>query len=123
MTRHRWLMCVFFIVGAASLPAQVNRQPRRPVFRQIAVDQFAHFVVASAQSMRNRTAVLAFARSVCGNQRICFVHFWTSEAKAGRRTPMTDRQANAIVASYNRNLNTGNDAFQCYNFGAKGEHC
>lgn len=111
------------VFTALSLGAQAKSKPVKPAFREIAVDRIQHFVVASTESMRDRAAVLAFAKQLCGSQRICFVHFWKSESKAGRRIPMTDRQADAMVASYNRNLNTGNDAFQCYNFGAKGEHC
>jgi hypothetical protein len=115
-----WTLVTLSVV---SLTTQSKSSVARPEFREIAVDRIQHFVVASEESMRNRAAVLAFAKTVCGTQRICFVHFWTSEAKAGRRIPMTDRQAGTIVASYNRNLNTGNDAFQCYNFGPRGEHC
>src|SRR5947207_15532720 len=113
--------CLGLIGG--KLAAQARTQLAKPAFREITADHVQHFVVASSTAMRDRAAVLGFARTLCGAERICFVHFWTSEAKAGRRIPMTDSQVNAMVASYNRNLNTGNDAFQCYNFGSQGEHC
>ena len=117
------IISIALLLGVTQLEAQTKGQSAKPEFREVAVDRIQHFVVASPATMRKRVAVLAFARQLCGSQRICFVHFWTAASKAGRRIPMSDSQADAMVASYNRNLNTGNDAFQCYNFGSKGEHC
>ena len=123
MLRRFYMASACFCLTAGQLAAQARTESAKPGFREISVDRVQHFVVASSRSMRDRAAVLTFAKTLCGTQRVCFVHFWTSEAQAGRRIPMTDRQVDAMVASYNRNLNTGNDAFQCYNFGSKGEHC
>ena len=84
-----------------------------------------HFVVAPESVMRDRNVVLSYSRRTCADadQHVCFVFFWTDESKAARTFPISDSEADAMVASYNRNRSTGNDGFQCYNFGSPGERC
>ena len=84
----------------------------------------AHFVVAAESVMRERTVVLAYSRRLCaGEEQVCSVLYWTDASRAARGFPVTDREANAIVASYHRNRSTGSDGLQCYNFGSPGERC
>ena len=83
-----------------------------------------HFVLAPESLMVDPNAVLAYSRRTCAdNDEVCFVFFWSDESKAARGFPITDREADAIVASYNRNHSAGNDGFQCYNFGSGAAHC
>ena len=84
-----------------------------------------HFVVAPESVMVDRNVVIAYSRRACGDpdEQVCFVFFWTKESKAARGFPLSDDQADAIVASYNRNRSTGNDGLQCYDFGLPREHC
>jgi hypothetical protein len=84
-----------------------------------------HFVVAPESVMGDRNVVLSYSRRTCANtdQQVCFVLFWTDASKAARGFPITDSEADAIVASYKRNRSTRNDGFQCYNFGSPGQHC
>lgn len=84
----------------------------------------AHFVVAASSVMRERTAVLAYSRRLCpGEEQVCSVLYWTDASRAARGFPVADREAEAIVASYNRNRSTGHDGFQCYDFGSPSERC
>jgi hypothetical protein len=83
-----------------------------------------HFVVAAESLMYQRNAVLAYSRRTCTDEdQICSVLYWTEESKAASGFPITDREVDAIVASYNRNRSTGNDGFQCYSFGSPAERC
>ncbi|MGE4218470.1 MAG: hypothetical protein AB7G39_03390 [Alphaproteobacteria bacterium] len=47
------------------------------------------------------------AERVCGNLRVCMVLIWDDRKSAARQVPMTDKQVNAKVATFNRNRNTG----------------
>jgi hypothetical protein len=82
-----------------------------------------HFVVAPRALMGDRNAVLAYSRRSCLEEQVCFVHFWVDASKAAKRFPISDSEAEAIVASYDRNRSTGHDGFQCYDFGVPGEQC
>lgn len=83
-----------------------------------------HFVVTPESVMAKRTVVLAFSRRLCGDrEQVCFVLFWTEASRAAAGFPLSDREANAMAASYRRNLSTGADGFQCYNFGTLAERC
>ena len=81
-----------------------------------------HFTVAPESVMADRSAVLTYARRTCADDE-CFVLFWTDTSKAASGFPITDREADAMVASYHRNRSGGNDGFQCYNFGLLRERC
>src|SRR5690349_979939 len=81
-------------------------------------------VVATESVMHERDAVQANSRHLCaGEERVWSVLYWTDESRAARGFPVTERQANAIVASYKRNRSTGHDGFQCYDFGSASERC
>ena len=83
-----------------------------------------HFTVAPEPVMTDRSAVLAYSRRTCAeDEQVCFVLFWTDASSAASGFPITDREAEAMVASYYRNRSAGNDGFQCYNFGSPGERC
>ena len=74
--------------------------------------------------MANRSAVLAFCRRVCSDgEQVCFVFFWTDVSKAAHGFPITTRETDAMVASYERNRSSRTDSFQCYNFGSAMERC
>lgn len=74
--------------------------------------------------MRERGVVLAYSRRRCtGEEQVCAVLYWTDQARAAKGLPLADREADAIVASYNRNRSTGSDGFQCYDFGSPSERC
>ena len=83
-----------------------------------------HFTIAPESAMSDRNAVLAYSRRACADdEQVCFVLFWTGASNAASGFPITAREADAMVASYNRNRSAGNDGFQCYNFGSPGERC
>lgn len=84
-----------------------------------------HFVVAPEAVMGDRNVVLSYSRRTCADadQQVCFVLFWTDASKAAKGFPITASEADAMVASYNRNRSTGHDGFQCYNFGSPGQRC
>jgi hypothetical protein len=98
-------------------------QSAPPPFREIGHQGLMHFIVATLPAIRDRVGAQAYARRLCTGQNACFVHFWTDERRAARAVPMTDAQADAMVASYNINHNSGYDQFVCYNFGTAGEKC
>lgn len=76
--------------------------------------------VANEQSQRE---VLNLSRNLCREKSVCFVHYWSSPTNAAHSLPMTDEQAEAEIASYNKNIHTGNDALVCHPFGAPGDRC
>jgi hypothetical protein len=83
-----------------------------------------HFVVAPESVMHERNEVLAYSRGLCADDdQVCSVLYWTEESKAARGFPITDKEAEAIVATYTRNRSTGSEGFQCYNFGLLRERC
>ncbi len=70
-----------------------------------------------------KQSCLNIGRNLCGGKTVCFVHFWADRSKAASSIPMTDAQAPAQIASYNKNVNSGNDALVCHPFGSPGERC
>jgi hypothetical protein len=83
-----------------------------------------HFTVAPESVMRDRSAVLSYSRRRCADdEQVCFVLYWTDAASAATGFPISDRQSEAMAASYRRGHSTGNDGLQCYNFGAPRERC
>jgi hypothetical protein len=83
-----------------------------------------HFVVAPDSVMGDRKLVLTYSRRICEDEeQVCFVLFWTDSSRAAAGFPIKDSQAEALVASYNRNRSTGHDGFQCYNFESPGGRC
>ena len=84
-----------------------------------------HFVVAPESVMRDRNVVLSYSRRTCADdaQQVCFVLFWTGVSNAARSLPISDSEAGAMVASYNRNRSTGKDGFQCYDFASPEDRC
>lgn len=89
-------------------------------------DLGTYFVVANLQGTPSDRAYqdfLSFSRSLCQDKTVCFVHFWYDANQAALSIPMTDEQVAAQIASYNKNVNSGNDAMQCHPFGPAGEKC
>jgi hypothetical protein len=84
-----------------------------------------HFVVAPESVMGDRNVVLSYSRRTCADrdQQVCFVLFWTDASKAAKGFPISASEADAMVASYNRNRSSGQDGFQCYNFGEPRQRC
>jgi len=85
-----------------------------------------YFVYVNLDGVANNVAYISLkniAMKLCEDKNICFVHFWDNEAKAGHSIPMTDSEANSLIASYNINRNTGNNQFQCQSFTEPGQRC
>lgn len=83
-----------------------------------------YFVVAPDSVLSDRNAVLGYSHDVCAEDlQVCLVLFWTDQGRAAASFPIEDREAEAIMASYNRNRSTGSEGFLCYNFGSSEESC
>lgn len=74
------------------------------------------FVVARKELSRNHAALEHRVRNFCSLRHpdtgFRWILVWPKESLVPKDLPMSDRQANAMVASYNRNPNTGHDCFQ-----------
>jgi hypothetical protein len=85
-----------------------------------------YFVVVDVKGVPNAQAqsdCLNIARKLCAGMTGCTVGFWTDRNKAGRSLPLTDVQAEAEIAAYTKNVNTGMDQLICHPFGTPGERC
>lgn len=93
----------------------------QPKFEKISGQGFNEFVWISPSATSADYA--AAINDVCETRDICFVRFWDDAANAGNKLPMTDSQADAMVASYARNRRVGVDKYICHPFGAIGDRC
>jgi len=81
--------------------------------KQIGVSAGVHFVVVAVRLARSDDELRRVAHTLCAGERVCAVRFWTNEAHAARRLPMTDEQGQFEIASFSVNRNTGQDDFTC----------
>jgi hypothetical protein len=66
--------------------------------------------VAKAKE-NNRSVYQNAIRSLCMAGEYCYISFWSIRALVPARLPMSDAEAQALVASYTRNPSTGLDEF------------
>jgi hypothetical protein len=107
-----------FAVLPAVLPALlvipgVARSQSDSGVKQLGVSAGVHFVVVATHLARSTDDLRRVAHTLCADERVCAVRFWSSEAHAARQLPMTDEQAQFEIASFSVNRNTGQDDFTC----------
>jgi hypothetical protein len=100
-----------------STPSSAPMTPAEDAsFRRVGSQGMMDFVVASKELSRNHAALEHRVRNFCSLRHsdtgFCWILVWSRESLVPKNIPMSDRQANAMVASYNRNPNTGHDCFQ-----------
>lgn len=69
--------------------------------------RFDQFVVVDKSKEADERVYLEAARALCIPGKHCFIHFWSDRRHVPVGYPMTDTQANAVVASYTKNPTNG----------------
>lgn len=89
-------------------------------------DVGTYFVASNPKGTPNDRAYRDFfsiGRSLCQDKSVCFVHFWTDATQVALSIPMTDEQVATKIATYNKNVDSGNDSLVCHPFGSADEKC
>lgn len=69
--------------------------------------RFDQFVVVDKSKEADERVYRDAARALCIPGKHCFIHFWSDRRHVPAGYPMTDAQANAMVASYTKNPTNG----------------
>jgi hypothetical protein len=104
---------VLAIAPALLLIPRIAHSQSDSGIKQVGVSAGVHFVVVAAHIARSGEELRRIAHTLCANERVCAVRFWTNDAEAARQLPMTDAQAQFEIASFSVNRNTGQDDFTC----------
>jgi hypothetical protein len=65
-----------------------------------------HFVLVDASKATNRRFFENIADELCVPSKYCYVLFWTDPRMVARKLPMSDAQADALVANFANNPST-----------------
>ena len=76
-------------------------------YERISGQGFQHFIHVHESLTTTKSDYIAIAKLVCGDQRVCFSHFWNDKNNVPLSLPFSDEQINSRIASYNKNKNTG----------------
>lgn len=99
---------------AAATPATAAApaKPAGPPWRELHSQGVAHFVFMEPAHKRDRTAYDAASKAICGRASApCEILFWTDREMVATKIPLSDAEVDNQAAQYNRNPNTGFEAF------------
>lgn len=97
---------VFTTPGSATRAVgETQPPPAPPRWRLVGSQGDMRFVVVEDDG-GSKAPYHQAVTSLCAGKTHCFVNFWTDDALAPRRIPMTDAEVEAQVAGYRMNTNT-----------------
>lgn len=101
--------------AAWASPNQESITPRDSRWEKVGSQGIIHFVRIARDQVGDASVFRQAYIESCAGTRLCQVKYWTSDASIPTRLPMSQQQADSMIASYVLNRSTGVDrlSFKC----------